>query len=142
MDFRLVNEIAKFDAYPMPRVDELLEKLGKAKFITRLDLTKGYWQVPLSAKSKEKTAFTTPDGLYQFTVLPFGLHGAPATFQRLMNIVLRPHVNYAVAYLDNVVIFNEDWDTHIASIEAVLTSLKKAGLTANKKKVCICQAGD
>ncbi|MGH0154427.1 UNVERIFIED_CONTAM: hypothetical protein FKN15_051127 [Acipenser sinensis] len=91
IDFRAVNEVSKFDAYPMSRIDEMIEKLGRAKFITMLDLTKGYWQVPLEENSKEKTAFSTPEGLFQFTVLPFGLHGAPATFQHLMNKVLRPH---------------------------------------------------
>ena len=86
-DFRKVNEISKFDAYPMPRVDELLEKIGNARYITTLDLTKGYWQIPLTPRAKENTAFATPDGLFQYTVMPFGLHGAPATFQRLMDKV-------------------------------------------------------
>lgn len=79
-DFRKVNEVSEFDAYPMPRVDELIESLGNARFITTLDLTKGYWQVPLSAGSKKKTAFATPAGLWQYRVMPFGLFGAPATF--------------------------------------------------------------
>ena len=65
-DFRKVNEISKFDAYPMPRVDELLEKIGNARYITTLDLTKGYWQIPLTPRAKEKTAFATPDGLFQY----------------------------------------------------------------------------
>ncbi|MGH0163547.1 UNVERIFIED_CONTAM: hypothetical protein FKN15_045983 [Acipenser sinensis] len=134
IDFRRVNEVSKFDAYPMPRVDELLEKLGKSNYITTLDLTKGYWQVPLAPASKEKTAFVTPEGLYQFTVLPFGLHGAPATFQRLMNKLLRPHQQYAAAYLDDVVIFSVDWECHVKRLEAVLCSLREAGLKANAKK--------
>ncbi len=73
----------------MPRVDELLDQLGTARINSTLDLTKGYWQVPLSPLSKEKTAFTTPFGLHQFVTLPFGLFGAPATFQRLMDKILR-----------------------------------------------------
>ncbi len=68
----------------MPRVDELLDRLGAARFYSTLDLTKGYCQIPLSPLSKEKTAFTTPFGLHQFVTLPFGLFGAPATFQRLI----------------------------------------------------------
>lgn len=87
-DFRKVNEILKFDAYPMPRVDELIEQLGPARFVSTLDLTKGYWQVPLTERAKEKTAFSTPEGLYHYKVLPFGVHGAPATFQRMMDQVL------------------------------------------------------
>ena len=85
VDYKKVNDVSWFDAYPMPRVDKLLDRLGTARFFSRLDLTKGYWQIPLSPESKEKTAFSAPDGLYQFRTLPFGLFGAPATFQRLMD---------------------------------------------------------
>ncbi|XP_052320320.1 sodium channel and clathrin linker 1-like [Oncorhynchus keta] len=111
-DFRKVNEISKFDAYPVLRVDELLEKIGNARYITTLDLTKGYWQIPLTPRAKENTAFATPDGLFQYTVMPFGLHGAPATFQRLMDKVLKPHKAYAAAYLDDVGIYSPDWESH------------------------------
>ncbi len=77
VDYRKVNAVSKFDAYPMPQVDELLDRLGAARFYSTLDLTKGYWQIPLSPLSKEKTAFTTPFGLHQFVTLPFGLFGLP-----------------------------------------------------------------
>ncbi|XP_077936125.1 uncharacterized protein LOC144383152 [Gasterosteus aculeatus] len=114
VDYRRVNDVSRFDAYPMPRVDELLDRLGTARFFTTLDLTKGYWQIPLSPESKEKTAFSTPCGLYQFTTLPFGLFGAPATFQRLMDRVLRPHAAYAATYLDDVIIHSTTWAEHIS----------------------------
>lgn len=133
-DFRKLNEVSKFDAYPMPRVDELIERLGHARYFSTLDLTKGYWQVPLTDRAKEKTAFATPDGLFQYVCLPFGLHGAPATFQRLMDIILKPHRQYASAYLDDIIIFSYDWESHLAKVQAVLNSLRKAGLTANPKK--------
>lgn len=136
-DFRQLNKVSKFDAYPMPRVDELIERLGKAKYLTTLDLTKGYWQIPLSPESKEKTAFSTPRALYQYKMMPFGLHGAPATFQRLMDKVLRPHAEYASAYIDDIVIFSEDWDSHVAKLKAVLQSLREASLTANPEKCFI-----
>ena len=137
-DFRQLNSISQFDAYPMPRVDELIERLGTARFISTLDLTKGYWQVPLAPEAKEKTAFATPDGLFQYRRLPFGLHGAPATFQRLMDRVLRPHQKYAAAYLDDIVIHGEEWGAHLAQLEAVFQALQEAGLTANPKK---CRLG-
>ncbi len=108
VDNRKVNAVSKFDAYPMPRVDELFDRLGAARFYLTLDLTKGYWQIPLSPLSKEKTAFTTPFGLHQFVTLPFGFFGAPATFQRLMDKVLRPHSAYASAYLDDIIIHSND----------------------------------
>ncbi|KAL0153383.1 hypothetical protein M9458_051302 [Cirrhinus mrigala] len=133
-DFRRLNEISEFDGYPIPQVDELLDRLGRARFITTLDLTKGYWQVPLAEEAKPKTAFTTPSGHWQYRTLPFGLHGAPATFQRLMDIILRPHQAYATAYIDDVVIHSEHWDEHLSHLRRVLTELRWAGLTANPRK--------
>ncbi|KAJ8268644.1 hypothetical protein COCON_G00138160 [Conger conger] len=119
-DFRRLNEISRYDAYPMPRVDELIERLGPARYLSTLDLTRGYWQVPLTPQAREKTAFATPDGLFQYRVLPFGVHGAPATFQRLMDNLLRPHREYAAAYLDDIVIHSADWESHLRRLEAVL----------------------
>ena len=137
VDYRKVNEVSRFDAYPMPRVDELLDRLGTASFFTTLDLTKGYWQIPLSPESKEKTAFSTPNGLYQFVTLPFGLFGAPATFQRHMDRVLRPHAAYVAVYLDDVIIHSDTWAEHVQQVAAVLGSLRQAGLTANLKKCAV-----
>ncbi len=121
----------------MPRVDELLDRLGTARFYSTLDLTKGYWQIPLSPLSKEKSAFTTPFGLHQFVTLPFGLFGAPATFQRLMDKILRPHTAYAAAYLDDIIIYSQDWQRHMVHLREVLRALRGAGLTANPKKCAI-----
>uniref|UniRef100_A0AAQ4PUN6 ribonuclease H n=1 Tax=Gasterosteus aculeatus aculeatus TaxID=481459 RepID=A0AAQ4PUN6_GASAC len=137
VDYRKVNAVSRFDAYPMPRVDELLDRLGTAQFFTTLDLTKGYWQIPLSPESRQKSAFSTPFELYQFTTLPFGLFGAPATFQRLMDRVLRPHAAYAAAYLDDVIIHSTTWAEHVRRVGAVLESLRQAGLTANPGKCAV-----
>ncbi|KYO45769.1 hypothetical protein Y1Q_0021418 [Alligator mississippiensis] len=87
-----VNAVAKFDVYPMLRVDELIENIGQAGYISTLDLTKGYWKVPVAPEDQEKTVFTTPWGLFHFRRMPFGLHGAVATFQRLVDRVLAPHM--------------------------------------------------
>ena len=107
MDFRKLNSISTFDPYPMPRVDELIDRLGSAKYLTTLDLSKGYWQVPLAADTKELTAFRTPFGFFQYTMMPFGLQGAPATFQCLMDKVLEGAREYSSAYLDYVVVFSQ-----------------------------------
>ena len=99
VDYRRLNAISDADAYPMPCVDDMIDALGKAKYITTLDLARGYWQVPVQEESRPQTAFTTPYGLFQFRVMPFGLHGAPATFQRMMDQLLVGCTNYAAAYL-------------------------------------------
>ena len=137
-DFRRLNEASEFNAYPMPRVDELIERLGPARYLSTLDLTKGYWQVPLARAAREKTAFSTPGGLYQYTVLPFGVHGAPATFLRMMDQLLRPHQAYAAAYIDDIIVYSHSWDVHIRQLRAVLGELRKVGLTANLGK---CRLG-
>ena len=128
-DFRQLNKVSNFDSYPLPRVDKLVERLGRARFISTLDLTKGYWQVPLSPEAKQKTAFSTPSGHWQYRVLLFGVHGAPATFQRMMDQILAPHRDYAAAYLDDLVIHAEDWAEHNARLRKVLAALCQAGLT-------------
>lgn len=139
IDFRQINALSRFDPYPMPRVDDLVERLGKAKFISTLDLSKGYWQVPLSPQAKELTAFRTPFGLYHFTVMPFGLQGAPATFQRLMDKLLQGTSDFAAAYLDDVVIFSDSWEDHVKHLRAILGRIKGAGLTINPKKCAIAR---
>ncbi|CAM5097551.1 unnamed protein product [Natator depressus] len=113
VDYRKLNAVTRPDNYPMPRTDELLEKLGRAQFISALDLTKGYWQVPLDESAKERSAFTTHLGLYEFNVLPFGLRNAPATFQRLVDGLRAGLGEYAVAYLDDVAIFSDYWADHL-----------------------------
>ena len=134
VDYRRLNAVAEADAYPMPRVDDLIDSLGKAKYVTTLDLARGYWQVPVNEESRPRTAFTTPYGLFQFRVMPFGLHGAPATFQRMMDSILREFPTFAAAYLDDVVIHSDSWEDHLMHIRAVLLKLREAGLTVKTKK--------
>ena len=95
VDYRKLNKVAKFDAYPKPRIEELIDTIGPAQVISTLDLAKGYWQIPVDQGSKDKTAFTTPFGLYEFEVMPFGLHNTPATFQRMIDHVLRDCWSFA-----------------------------------------------
>ena len=113
VDYRRLNSVSEADAYPMPRIDELIDRLGSASYISTLDLTRGYWQVPVTQESQPKTAFTTPFGLFDFTVMPFGLHGAPATFQRMMDTLLREAETYAAAYLDDLVVCSTSWTDHL-----------------------------
>ena len=138
IDYRKLNQRTKFDAYPMPRIEEVLESIGSAAIISTLDLAKGYWQIPLSEDAREKSAFTTPFGLYEFLVMPFGLHSAPATFQRTMNQVLCGCESFAGAYLDDVVIYSKSWEEHVDHLKEIFGRLNEAGLTL---KVAKCQFG-
>ena len=134
VDYRRLNAVSQADAYPMPRVDDLIDRLGKARYITTLDLSRGYWQVPVDEESRPMTAFTTPYGLFQFRVMPFGLHGAPATFQRMMDNLLWDVGPYAAAYLDDLIIHSEEWGDHLDQVRTILQKLRKAGLTLKPKK--------
>ena len=115
VDFRKLNQVTREDPYPIPRIEELIDRVGNAKFISALDLTKGYWQVPVDKESQPKTAFVTPFGKYEFTTMPFGLMGAPATFQRLMDKVLED-VDFADAYIDDSIVHSDTWEEHLHSI--------------------------
>lgn len=106
VDYRKLNSMTQEDQYQMPRVEELIERLGKAECITTLDLTKVYYQVPVCKKDQEKTAFLTPMGKYQFRTMPFGLKNAPSTFQRLIDRVLKDCYQFSSAYIDDIVIFS------------------------------------
>ena len=138
VDYRKLNKVAKFDAYPMPRIEELIDTIGPAQVISTLDLAKGYWQIPMDQGSKDKTAFTTPFGLYEFEVMPFGLHNAPATFQRMINHVLRDCWSFARAYIDDIVVFSGSWEEHLTHLHKVLHCLQVANLTVKMSK---CQFG-
>lgn len=132
-DFRKVNSVTKPDSFPLPRIDDCIDQVGAAKFISRFDLLKGYWQVPLSKRAREIAAFTTPTGLYSYTVMPFGLRNARATFQRLMNTVVGDLDGCAV-YLDDVVIYSDTWSAHMERIGALFNRLAEGRLTVNLAK--------
>lgn len=133
-DFRKVNAISKFNTYPIPSVDELLEQLRPEKYLRTTDLTKKYWEIPLSPSLQEKTAFYIPFGHFQFKTIPFNFLGAAMTFQRLMNRILRPHHQYAVAYTDSIIVYSPTWEDHLLHLKAMLKALWNAGLTANPVK--------
>ena len=97
----------------MPRDDDLVEMLGRAHYISTLNLTKGDYQVPLRDEDHDKTVFITHFRKFMFRTMPFGLKEAPATFQRLMDNVLDRMSKYCAAYLDNIAVFSDNWDSHI-----------------------------
>ena len=138
-DFRRVNSVTKSDSYPIPRVDDCIDQIGHARYITKLDLLKGYWQVPLTERAKEISAFVTPDGLYQYTVMPFGMKNAPATYQRMINNVLSG-VQGCGAYIDDLVLYSNSWVQHLQQLRSLLCRLQDAKLTVNLGKSEFCQA--
>ncbi|UYV65814.1 hypothetical protein LAZ67_3005530, partial [Cordylochernes scorpioides] len=135
VDYRKLNDVTVKDVYPIPRIDEVLDTLQGSKYFSAIDLKSGYWQVEVEEKDKEKTAFTTAHGLYEFNVMPFGLCNAPATFERNMeNMLGNLRWQICLCYLDDVIIYSSDFSTHLKRIEAVLKCFREANLKLNNKK--------
>lgn len=132
-DFRRVNNLTKADSFPLPRMEDCVDRVGTSRYVTKLDLLKGYWQVPLTSRASEISAFVTPDAFMQYTVMAFGMRNAPATFQRLMQIVLSDVQNCEV-YLDDVVIYSMTWEDHLCTLSLVMKRLAEASLTLNLSK--------
>ncbi|KFM73878.1 Retrovirus-related Pol polyprotein from transposon 297, partial [Stegodyphus mimosarum] len=135
IDYRKFNSITKYPTYPLPIIDEIIRKTRSTKSMTTLDLTSGYFQIAVKPEDVAKTAFITKSGEYAFLRMPFGLSGAPATFQKVMDIVLRPVLGKStVIYLYDIIVTSETLEEHIKHLEEVFTLLYKAGLKVNPKK--------
>ncbi|GBG72532.1 hypothetical protein CBR_g12103 [Chara braunii] len=135
IDYRGLNRITRKNAYPLPRIDNLLDVAGGCKVVSKIDLKSGYHQIEVDPADQHKTAFKTRDGLYEFTVMPFGLTNAPATFQSLMDKVLRKQIGrFVVVYLDDILIFSKSMEEHLKHLEEVLAILKKMQLHLNLEK--------
>ena len=135
VDFRKLNSITKKDSYPLPLISESLEALGGATFFSSLDLVSGYWQAEVEPASREKTAFITHAGLYEFITMPFGLCNAPGTFQRLMECVLRGLTwQIALIYLDDVLVYSRTFEEHLHHLRLVFDRFRAAGLKLKPSK--------
>ena len=134
-DFRKVNDKTKSDSFPIPRIADCIhvDQIGNAKFVSRCDMLKGHWQVPLTQLAREISAFVTPSGLYQYKVMPFGMKNAPATFQRTVNKLVRD-IDGCEGYIDDVVIFSDNWSDHIRQIKRFFQIMQEAKLTINLMK--------
>jgi hypothetical protein len=140
VDYRRLNDVTQHDAYPLPRIDDSLSTLSGSRYFSTLDLVSGYWQVPMSIEAQEKSAFVTRSGFWKWRVLPFGLTSAPATFQRLMERVLRGlHWKTLLLYLDDIVVIAPDFETHLARLEEVFGRLRGAGLKLKPSKCQLLQ---
>ena len=135
VDYRRLNERTKKDAFPLPRIDDSLNSLSGQAWFSTLDLASGYWQVRLSEEAKPKTAFATHSGLFQFAVMPFGLCNAPATFERLMSQVMRGlHWKRCLVYIDDILVFGNDFESALHSLELVLDRVAEYGLQLKSTK--------
>jgi hypothetical protein len=127
VDYRGLNEVTRKDAYPLPRVDDTLDELKDANFYTHLDLASGLWQVRVRNQDIHKTAFQTPDGLMEWVAMPFGMCNAPATFQRMMNDILRDFLHkFVTVYLDDVCIYNRTLEEHLEYVSFCNDSRRRA----------------
>ncbi|GBG77229.1 hypothetical protein CBR_g23556 [Chara braunii] len=135
IDYRGLNRITRKNAYPLPRIDDLLDAAGGCKVFSKIDLKSGYHKIEVDPSDQHKTAFKTHDGLYEFIVMPFGLTNAPATFQSLMDKVLHHQLNrFVVVYLGDILIFSKSMEEHLKHLEEVLQVLKAAQPHLNLEK--------
>ena len=144
VDYRQLNSITKTDNFRLPRIDDLLDQLGKSKYFSSIDLASGFWQIQMHPSSQEKTAFVTLQGLYEFCVMPFGLKNAPGVFQHLMQQVVSA-VNpssgpgFVSVYLDYILVFSRDLDDHLEHLRLVIERLVEVGLKLNPSKCKFAQ---
>ena len=140
VDYRKLNSQTKKDAYPLPRINTCLESLAGAKWFSTLDLASGYWQCEMDLSSKEKTCFVTHQGTYAFKVLPFGLCNSPATFERLMDIVLRGlQWEKCLCYVDDVIVFGSSFEIALENLKTVFERYRQANLKIKPSKCALFQ---
>lgn len=140
IDFMRLNLVTKKDAYPLPYTSNILDNLCGAKYLSSLDIKSAYWHVMLDEDSDKYTAFTVPSrGLFIFTRLPFGLHNAPATFQKLVETIFGADKQpYTFVYFDNIIIATPTFELHLQVLETVLKRLSEDGLTLSLEKYKFC----
>ena len=138
IDFRRLNDVTKTDSFPLPIMQDALDGLGKSKVFSIIDLRSAFLQLPLKPEDKEKTAFTTKSGLYQFTTLPFGLKNSPSIFQRLMHNVLNGLLHKTcMVYLDDIIVFSESFELHMQDIKQVFDRLRQFNLKIHPEKTVL-----
>ena len=136
VDYRKLNSITKFDAEVIPDQEDIFVDMHTATIFSKIDLTKGFWQIPVHKDSKHFTAFRVPTGHYQFCYLPFGLKNSPSVFSRVIRKLLKDIKN-VVSYFDDICVYSTEWQEHMASLREVFVKLREVGLTAKPSKLVL-----
>ena len=140
VDYRQLNKVTVRDVYPLPRIDDSLARLGTGKIFSSFDLCAGYWQIPMAPGDKQKTAFITNSGLFEFNVMPFGLTNAGATFQRFMDAVLAGlKWNILLVYIDDIIVFSPTFEQHLIDLRLMFDRIRAAVLKFKAKKCHLFQ---
>ena len=135
VDYGRLSAKTVADAYPLPRIEDCLDSLGDAQIFTTLDCNAVYWQVPVAPEDQDKTTFTSHLGTYRYVRLPFGLQNEPAKFQRALDIILSGvRWQTCLIYLDDVIVFSKDVETHLRHVHEVLRLLRRTGITLKLRK--------
>ena len=135
-DYRKLNKITRLDKEGLPNSEDIINTLGTGKIFSTIDLTRGFWQIPMDEESKKYTAFNTHSGFYQWNVMPFGLVNSTATFTRMMRKILKPHHNIQ-HYVDDVCVFSQTWQEHLNALEHLFNTLSQHNLTVSPDKLHI-----
>jgi hypothetical protein len=136
IDFRRLNAVTKFDTHPMGDIEATISQMKDDRYFTKIDLAKGYWQIPVAEESRPMTSFVTPGGSYQFLKMPFGLVNSGATFNRMMGKIIHGLADVD-HYVDDVIIHSKTWQEHVATLEKVLERIQEAGLTIRPSKCMV-----
>ena len=140
IDYRALNRVTVHNRYPLPRIDELLDRLRGAQFFTKIDLRSGYHQIRVHPQDVHKTAFRTRYGHFEFLVLPFGLTNAPATFMHLMHNIFREHLDdFIIIFLDDILVYSRGLREHMTHVRQTLAILRKHQLYAKVSKCTFFQ---
>ena len=134
VDYREINKVTPLDRHIIPTLPQILDNIGHAAVLSKIDLTSGFHQIVVQQESRDFTTFLSPKGKYRFVRMPFGLKNAPSHFQRVMEKVLQPVADCASVYIDDIVVFSNTWKEHITHLSRVLDCIRQAGLTAKATK--------
>ncbi|GBM76854.1 Retrovirus-related Pol polyprotein from transposon 297 [Araneus ventricosus] len=139
IDYRKLNKLTETQFFPLPNIEQRVETVAAAKYISLLDLTKGYWQIPLTPNAQRLSIFVTSFETFGPLRMLFGLKNGPFTFSKMMAEILHGCEHFAVPYLDDVAIYSNSWEEHLNHLNGILTKIKNAGLTIKPIKCKFAQ---